>query len=86
MILWDNAIARTSESIAYDAHLSGYAFGIGLMLALLATGHRGAAISPEASNASIRPIPKAYPDRWASYAMLSECGQWRCPRGSSGSR
>jgi len=38
MILWDNAIAKTSKSIAYDAHLSGYAFGIGMTLLLLASG------------------------------------------------
>jgi len=38
MILWDNAVARTSSSIAYDAHLAGYTFGIGAMLGLLASG------------------------------------------------
>jgi len=41
-ILLDNIIARetadTSVRIAYEAHLSGYAFGIGSMLVLLATG------------------------------------------------
>ncbi|MBP8303080.1 MAG: rhomboid family intramembrane serine protease [Phycisphaerae bacterium] len=39
MILLDNYIARKAQidpSIAYDAHLAGYAFGIGLTLFLLA--------------------------------------------------
>ena len=38
MILLDNYIVRISPTIAYDAHLAGYAFGIGLTLLLLATG------------------------------------------------
>jgi membrane associated rhomboid family serine protease len=38
MILWDNLLARTPGSIAYDAHLAGYAFGIAAMLGLLASG------------------------------------------------
>ncbi len=38
MILWDNLLARTPGSIAYDAHLAGYALGIAAMLALLASG------------------------------------------------
>jgi membrane associated rhomboid family serine protease len=38
MILWDNLLARTPGSIAYDAHLAGYGFGIAAMLALLASG------------------------------------------------
>ena len=38
MILIDNIIARYTPSVAYDAHLSGYAFGIAGMLAMLATG------------------------------------------------
>lgn len=40
MILLDNYIARKAEidpSIAYDAHLAGYAFGIGVTVLLLAT-------------------------------------------------
>ena len=37
MIFLDNVIARTASNIAYDAHLSGYAFGIGAILLLLAT-------------------------------------------------
>jgi membrane associated rhomboid family serine protease len=36
MILWDNLIARAPGSIAYDAHLAGYAFGVGMTLILLA--------------------------------------------------
>jgi membrane associated rhomboid family serine protease len=39
MIIIDNVILRfTSPLVAYDAHLSGYAFGIATMIALLATG------------------------------------------------
>jgi len=38
LILVDNIIARFPGSIAYDAHLSGYAFGILAMLVMLATG------------------------------------------------
>jgi membrane associated rhomboid family serine protease len=38
MILLDNYIVRSSPMIAYDAHLAGYAFGIGVTLLLLATG------------------------------------------------
>ena len=38
MILIDNVVARYTPSVAYDAHLSGYAFGIAGMLAMLATG------------------------------------------------
>jgi membrane associated rhomboid family serine protease len=37
MILIDNVIARTTQHVAYDAHLSGYAFGIAASLFLLAT-------------------------------------------------
>jgi len=37
MIFIDNIIARTAPNIAYDAHLAGYAFGIGAILLLLAT-------------------------------------------------
>src|SRR3972149_3179245 len=38
MILIDNLIARSSWSIAYDAHLAGYAFGVVSTLVMLATG------------------------------------------------
>ena len=37
MILIDNVIVRTTTYVAYDAHLSGYAFGIAALLLLLAT-------------------------------------------------
>lgn len=38
MIIWDNIIAPYGGQVAYDAHLSGYAFGILCSLILLATG------------------------------------------------
>jgi membrane associated rhomboid family serine protease len=38
LILIDNILARTASSIAYDAHLAGYALGITAMLIMLATG------------------------------------------------
>ncbi len=38
LILIDNILARTASSIAYNAHLAGYAFGIAAMLIMLATG------------------------------------------------
>lgn len=38
MIFLDNMITRYTPNVAYDAHLSGYAFGIGATLTLLATG------------------------------------------------
>jgi membrane associated rhomboid family serine protease len=38
MILIDNVVVRYTPSIAYDAHLAGYAFGIVTMLIALATG------------------------------------------------
>jgi len=39
MIIIDNVVLRyTSSLVAYDAHLSGYAFGIATMTVLLATG------------------------------------------------
>lgn len=38
MVLIDNILAASSPYIAYNAHLSGYAFGIGAVLILLATG------------------------------------------------
>ncbi len=37
MILLDNVLSRGQGSIAYDAHLAGYGFGIGVTLILLAT-------------------------------------------------
>jgi membrane associated rhomboid family serine protease len=37
MILLDNVLARGRGNIAYDAHLAGYAFGIGVTMGLLAT-------------------------------------------------
>jgi len=37
MIVIDNMLARGGGSIAYDAHLAGYAYGIGLTLLLLVT-------------------------------------------------
>ncbi len=38
LILIDNIIARFPGSIAYDAHLAGYAFGVAAVLVSLATG------------------------------------------------
>jgi membrane associated rhomboid family serine protease len=38
MIFWDNIVGRYTTNVAYDAHLSGYAFGILASLLLLATG------------------------------------------------
>jgi membrane associated rhomboid family serine protease len=38
LIFWDNVVERNIPNVAYDAHLSGYAFGILTMLAMLATG------------------------------------------------
>lgn len=38
LILIDNIIARAKSTIAYDAHLAGYGFGIVSILFLLATG------------------------------------------------
>jgi membrane associated rhomboid family serine protease len=38
MIIIDNVIWRYTPMVAYDAHLSGYAFGIATMVGLLATG------------------------------------------------
>jgi len=38
MILIDNLIARSTSSVAYNAHLTGYVFGIVATLAMLATG------------------------------------------------
>ena len=37
MIVIDNVIARMPDSVAYDAHLAGYAYGILVTLGLLAT-------------------------------------------------
>ncbi len=42
LILLDNVLSRGSGSIAYNAHLAGYAFGIGVTIVLLATGLVGA--------------------------------------------
>jgi membrane associated rhomboid family serine protease len=38
LIFVDNIMARVPNGVAYDAHLAGYAFGIGATMALLATG------------------------------------------------
>jgi membrane associated rhomboid family serine protease len=38
LILWDNVVERTMPNVAYDAHLSGYGFGIIAMLIMLGTG------------------------------------------------
>jgi len=38
LIIWDNVIERSMAKVAYEAHLSGYAFGIGAMLILMSTG------------------------------------------------
>jgi membrane associated rhomboid family serine protease len=38
LIFWDNIYERYIPNVAYDAHLSGYAFGILVVLVLLATG------------------------------------------------
>jgi len=38
LIFWDNVAERHIPNVAYDAHLSGYAFGISAMLLMLATG------------------------------------------------
>lgn len=38
LIFWDNIAERSMPNVAYDAHLSGYAFGILAMLIMLASG------------------------------------------------
>jgi hypothetical protein len=38
LIVWDNVIERGMTNVAYDAHLSGYAFGILSMIVMLALG------------------------------------------------
>ena len=38
LIFWDNVVERGIPNVAYDAHLSGYAFGISAMLVMLAAG------------------------------------------------
>ncbi len=38
LIFWDNMYLRRIPNVAYDAHLSGYAFGVLAILGLLATG------------------------------------------------
>ncbi|MCU0918594.1 MAG: rhomboid family intramembrane serine protease [Planctomycetes bacterium] len=37
LILFDNIISRFPGGVAYDAHLAGYAYGVGLLLFLVAT-------------------------------------------------
>ena len=37
MIVWDNIIVANANTVAYDAHLAGYIFGIAAVLLLLAT-------------------------------------------------
>jgi len=37
LILFDNMVARMTPGVAYDAHIAGYAYGIGTTLLLLAT-------------------------------------------------
>jgi len=38
LIFWDNVLERRVPNVAYDAHLSGYAFGVLAILAMLAIG------------------------------------------------
>ncbi|MBW8040213.1 MAG: rhomboid family intramembrane serine protease [Planctomycetes bacterium] len=38
LIFWDNMYLRQIPNVAYDAHLSGYAFGVLAILVMLATG------------------------------------------------
>jgi membrane associated rhomboid family serine protease len=38
LIFWDNVIERSVPNVAYDAHLSGYGFGILTMFVMLGTG------------------------------------------------
>jgi membrane associated rhomboid family serine protease len=38
LIFWDNVVERSIPNVAYDAHLSGYSFGILAMLVMLAAG------------------------------------------------
>ena len=38
LIFWDNVAERNMSNVAYDAHLSGYTFGICAMLIMLSTG------------------------------------------------
>ncbi len=38
LIFWDNVAERSIPNVAYDAHLSGYAYGTLAMLGLLSTG------------------------------------------------
>ncbi len=37
LIIWDNIVSRIGAHVAYEAHLVGYTYGIGLLLLLLAT-------------------------------------------------
>ena len=38
LIFWDNVLERKMANVAYNAHLSGYAFGVGAILLLLSLG------------------------------------------------
>ncbi len=38
LIIWDNIFERSIPNVAYDAHLSGYAFGVLAMFIMLGTG------------------------------------------------
>ena len=38
LIFWDNVLERNFPNVAYDAHLSGYAFGVLAMIGALAAG------------------------------------------------
>ncbi len=38
LVFWDNVLERRIPNVAYDAHLSGYAFGVLAILVMLATG------------------------------------------------
>ena len=38
LVFWDNVLERGVPNVAYDAHLSGYAFGILAMIGVLAAG------------------------------------------------
>jgi len=61
MILLDNLVVRTSPFIAYDAHLAGYAVGIGLSLGLLAS----------------RLIPTNHLDLWSSIVQWNRRRRFR---------
>ncbi len=38
LIFWDNFLVRSTQNVAYDAHLAGYFFGIGSVMGLLGIG------------------------------------------------